>query len=153
MRLMYLKDITLIGCTAWDESGFSQPYSSIEKGKINPGNKKKRHWRTRKDPFEEVWDTEIVPQLKQCPALTPITLFEDLQKNHPGEYPDSKLRTFQRKVRQWKALYGPNKEVMFLQEQQVGKMAISDFTKLKKFSVTIDGQPFDHLLYHFSSIL
>ncbi|HBH28202.1 MAG TPA: alcohol dehydrogenase [Desulfofustis sp.] len=36
MRLMYLKDITLIGCTAWDEPVFPNLISSIEKGKIKP---------------------------------------------------------------------------------------------------------------------
>jgi NADPH:quinone reductase-like Zn-dependent oxidoreductase len=36
MRDMYLKDITLIGCTAWDESVFPNLISYIEKGEIQP---------------------------------------------------------------------------------------------------------------------
>ncbi|MEA1868459.1 MAG: hypothetical protein U9N19_10255, partial [Thermodesulfobacteriota bacterium] len=63
--------------------------------------------------------------------LTPMTLFERLQEDHPCEYPDSKLRTFQRRVSEWKALYGPEKDVMFRQKQVVGRMGLSDFTKLK----------------------
>ena len=36
MRDMYLKDITLIGCTAWDEPVFPDLISYIEKGEIRP---------------------------------------------------------------------------------------------------------------------
>lgn len=36
MRDMYLKDITLIGCTAWDEPVFPNLVSYIEKGEIRP---------------------------------------------------------------------------------------------------------------------
>lgn len=87
--------------------------------------------------------------LEKNHKLTPITLFEKLQKDHPGEYQDSKLRTFQRRVSEWKALYGPDREVMFRQEQVVGRMGLSDFTKLKDVTITILGQTFVHLLYHF----
>ena len=81
--------------------------------------------------------------------LSPMTLFEKLQKDHPGEYQDSKLRTFQRRVSEWKALWGPEKEVMFRQEQVAGRMGLSDFTKIKEVTITIQGLPFTHLLYHF----
>lgn len=36
MRDMYLKDITLIGCTAWDEPVFPDLISYIERGEIRP---------------------------------------------------------------------------------------------------------------------
>jgi NADPH:quinone reductase-like Zn-dependent oxidoreductase len=36
MRDMYLKDITLIGCTAWDEPVFPNLVSYIERGEIRP---------------------------------------------------------------------------------------------------------------------
>ena len=121
----------------------------IEKDELQPGSKRKRNWRTRTDPFEAVWESEIVPLLDKKPKLTPITLFEKLQDDHPGDYPDSKKRTFQRRVSEWKALYGPDKEIMFRQEQVVGRMGLSDFTKLKEVTITIQGQPFTHLLYHF----
>jgi hypothetical protein len=64
----------------------------------------------------------LEPLLAKNPQLTPVTLFEKLQKDHPGEYPDSRLRTLQRRVSKWKALYGPEKEVMFRQEQVVGRI-------------------------------
>ena len=36
MRVFYLKDLTLIGCTAWDEPVFSNLMSYIERGEIRP---------------------------------------------------------------------------------------------------------------------
>lgn len=36
MRDMYLKDITLIGCTAWDEAVFPNVVSYIESGEVRP---------------------------------------------------------------------------------------------------------------------
>jgi len=132
------------------QSGISERSGRrIEKGELQPTGRKKRNWRTRKDPFSNVWDSEIVPLLKKQSELTPITLFERLQNDHPGEYPDSKLRTFQRKIRKWKALHCSDREVMFRQHQVIGRMGISDFTKIKNFDISIAGVIFCHLLYHF----
>jgi NADPH:quinone reductase-like Zn-dependent oxidoreductase len=36
MRDFYLKDLTLIGCTAWDEPVFPNLISYIERGEIRP---------------------------------------------------------------------------------------------------------------------
>jgi transposase InsO family protein len=136
--------------TAAAKAGISERTGRrTEKGEVQPWNNQKRCWRTRVDPFADVWECEVVPLLKKNPKVTPITLFEKLQKDHPGKHQDSKLRTFQRRVSEWKALYGSDKEVMFRQEQVAGRMGLSDFTKLKKVTITIQGQPFSHLLYHF----
>ena len=35
-RALYLRDLTLIGCTAWDEPVFARLISSIERGEIRP---------------------------------------------------------------------------------------------------------------------
>ncbi len=121
----------------------------IEKGEIVPEQKIKRHWRTRKDPFAGVWDSEIIPMLSNAPDLQPKTLFEYLQKEYPGKYDNSKERTFQRKVKKWKSQYGKGKEVMFLQRQVPGRMGLTDFTTIKKVTITIKGQPLSHILYHF----
>lgn len=121
----------------------------IDKDELIPWEERRRNWRTRQDPFEDVWEEVIVPMLKETPSLTALTLFEYLQKLYRGEYPDSKLRTFQRRVKTWRALHGEEKEVMFRQNQEVGRMGLSDFTKLKGAEIRIDGKPLKHLLYHF----
>jgi hypothetical protein len=121
----------------------------IDGGRISVLESKERHWRTRKDPFAAVWDSEIVPLLEGQPALDATTLFEDLQDRHPGKYGNAGKRTFQRRVKAWKALHGPDKEVMFRQVQEPGRQGLSDFTKLKDIVVSIRGEPLEHRLYHF----
>lgn len=101
----------------------------IDKGQHQPVGS--HHWRTRKDPLETIWQSVLEPMLKQQPALTPITVLEHLQEIYPGQYPDSILRTLQRRIRIWKSQYGGEKEVMFIQEHQPGARAFVDFTELK----------------------
>ena len=108
-----------------------------------------RQWRTRADPFEEVWPA-VEKQLEQDHALRPITLFRWLQEQHGGKFPDSQRRTFERRVRTWRATQGPNQTVMFAQVHHAGDLAASDFTHMDALEVTIGGQPFPHLVYHFA---
>lgn len=63
-----------------------------------------RWWRTRKDPFAEVW-SEAERQLAQTPDLTAKALFERLQQRYPDQFDDKRLRTFQRRVRAWRMRY------------------------------------------------
>jgi len=105
-------------------------------------------WRTREDPFAEVWG-EAKTFLELNEGLEAKTLFEHFQRLDPGQYEDGQLRTFQRKVRQWKGLEGPAKEVYFAQEHHPGRLCESDFTYMHELGVIIGGLPFDHLLYHF----
>ena len=121
----------------------------IEHGKRQDPRLKKRTWRTRQDPLCAVWDSELVPLLLATPNLLACTLLDYLQTNYPGKYPDSILRTLQRRVRDWKAKHGPSQEVMFRQIHEPGNLGLSDFTKLKGIDVTINGKKLNHLLYHF----
>ena len=61
----------------------------------------KRWWRTRKDPFEDVWH-EVQQQLEQTPYLTAKALFQWLQQRYPGKFSDGQLRTLQRRVHDWR---------------------------------------------------
>ena len=74
---------------------------------------------------------------------------EDLQERHPGRHGNGKKRTFQRRVKAWKALHGADKDVIFRQVQEPGRQGLSDFTELKGLVVTIAGEALDHRLYHF----
>ena len=106
-----------------------------------------RTWRTRYDPFAEVWP-EVHLQLQEAPGLEAKTLFAWLQTKYPGKFDDSQLRSFQRGVKRWRATAGPAKEVFFSQVHHPGRLCASDFTHMKSLAVTIGGQPFDHLVYH-----
>jgi hypothetical protein len=105
-------------------------------------------WRTREDPFAAVWE-ELRTLLEVNPGLQAKTLFAYLQRRYPGRFEDGQLRTLQRKLKTWRALEGPAKEVFFPQEHFPGDLGASDFCHLADLGVTIAGAPFDHLLYHF----
>ncbi len=131
------------------KSGISERSGRRIDSGLLPKKSEPRHWRTRKDPFAVVWESEILPRLKKTPGLTPVTLFEDLQDRHPGRFPNRHKRTFQRRVKAWKALNGPDKEVMFRQNKEAGRLGLSDFTELDDIEITIAGEPLSHRLYHF----
>lgn len=120
----------------------------IEAGEHQPNRGRLRDWSTRSDPLAGVWEDELEPMLRREPRLQPMTLFDYLQERYPGQYPQV-LRTLQRRVKTWKALYGKAPEVMFELRHEPGVMGISDFTELKGVSITLNGQPFEHLLYHY----
>ena len=73
----------------------------------------------RRDPLADVWASELEPMLRREPRLKPTTLFEYLQETYPGKY-DKVLRTLQRRVREWKALHGPEPDVMFMLRHEPG---------------------------------
>jgi len=93
-----------------------------------PSDLKVEHtWRTREDPFEGVWE-EVRSHLEDNPGLEAKTLFNYLQREYEGCFPDGQLRTLQRRVKSWRALEGPSKEVFFPQEHKPGRLSQSDFT-------------------------
>jgi hypothetical protein len=105
-------------------------------------------WATHPDAFAQDWSW-AEDFLKNNSGLESKSLFEALQREYPGKYQDGQLRTFQRRVKQWKALYGPGQEVFFPQIYYPGQWCESDFTRMKKLGITICGVPFIHMLYHF----
>jgi hypothetical protein len=105
--------------------------------------------RTRPDPLEGIWEEVLLPLLTAKPGLTPITLLENLQRQKPDHDWQPLHRTLQRRVRQWKALHGPDPEVIFPLSYEPGEIAFCDFTQLKGVEITVAGQPFPHLLFHY----
>jgi hypothetical protein len=119
----------------------------IEKGE-RPSIPGERHWRTREDPFEAIWEKELVPLLEKEAQLTGLTLWEYLEDEHAGKFPFSVLRTLQRRVKHWKATEGPEKVVIFRQSVPAGQQGLSDFSH-PATEITIQGEVFSHLLYQF----
>ena len=107
-----------------------------------------RNWRTRPDPFKIDW-SETEEFLSLNPGLDANTLFDYLQLKFPGKYQDGQLRTFQRRVKEWRIANGGSKEVFFTQIHHPGKLCESDFTNMNTLCITIGNQTFDHLVYHF----
>ncbi len=120
-------------------------------GTVPSATKAPRAWRTRPDPFAEVWAAEIEPLLVEDKEgkLETKTIFEELCRRRPGAFDAGQLRTLQRRIRDWRAERGPEKEVMFPQEHAPGRMASIDFTHGTELGVTILGALFVHLWFEF----
>jgi hypothetical protein len=110
--------------------------------------KKERLWRTREDPFGEVWGA-VQKQMEESPGLEAKTLFEWLQREHPGQFSDGQIRTLQRRIKLWRVTEGPAQEVYFGQVHVPGRLCASDFTHMTELGITLAGQTFEHLVYHF----
>lgn len=80
-----------------------------------------RAWRTRPDPFADVW-SEIEWELKEEASLQSNEILRRLQLRHPGRFPDHQIRTLQRRVRDWRlqqmkesvGVIVPNLEALFV---------------------------------------
>jgi transposase InsO family protein len=86
--------------------------------------------------------------LEAAPGLRPIAVFEEMQRRHP-ELPERVRRTMERRIRQWRALHGKDRDVIFRQVQEPGRMGLSDFTEMGDLAVRVAGVNLDHRLYHF----
>lgn len=101
-------------------------------------------WRTRPDPLEHIWP-EAQSMLEGSPELEAKTLFDHFLARSDSGLQETHLRTFQRRVRHWRALHGPEKEVFFAQDRQPGQLMQLDWTYAKELNVTIGGELLDHL--------
>ena len=75
-------------------------------GRLPSELRSERDWRTRPDPFAEVWE-HIQERIKASPGLEAKTLFEALQREQPGRFSEGQLRTLQRRIKVWRATDGP----------------------------------------------
>ena len=118
-------------------------------GPLPSETKQERRWRTRPDPFDGVWEEEILPLLQGEAAgrLRATTIIEWLEEKSPGRFSASQLRTLQRRLQDWRALNGPDQEVYFPQEHPPGREAQLDFTHCNSLGVTIGGRRYRHLLF------
>jgi transposase InsO family protein len=143
------KKLTQVAAAA--KAGISERSARrIERSDALPSQSPPRSWRTRQDPLAAVWDAEVVPLLQADAQLNAITLLEELQRRHPGEYGASVLRTLQRRMRQWRAVHGAERDVFFAQEHPPGRLGLSDFTVADELDVEIGGAAFEHRLYQFA---
>ena len=110
--------------------------------------KTKQRGRRRPDPLAGIFDEEIVPVLEATPGIRAVALLEELRRRHP-EFDPGVRRTLERRVREWRALHGPQREVMFRQTHPPGQLGLSDFTDANELAVTVAGVALAHRLYPF----
>jgi hypothetical protein len=131
------------------KAGFSPATGyRIEADPRLPSQKKAPRGRRRPDPLADVWDAEIVPILKAAPGLRAIAVLAEIRRRHPEIGPGIR-RTLERRMRAWRALAGPEQDVVFRQEHPPGRLGLSDFTDTKVLGVRIAGVRLEHRLYHF----
>jgi len=149
LRRKLMEGKTVVAAAA--ASGMSEKTAHKWKSGAMPSARPERHWKTRKDPFESVWETDVLPLLQKDTAgrLEATELLRVLRDAHPGEFHEGQLRTLQRRLNLYRAHSGPEKEVFFEQVHPPGREGAFDFTSCSELGVTIEGQPFPHLLFHF----
>lgn len=149
MRLFMRHRLTDTMPVAAARAGFSTATGyRIAQDPRPPSEKRAPRGRRRPDPLADVFDAEVVPMLEASPGLRPVAILEELLRRHP-DLGAGVRRTLERRIRQWRALHGPEREVIFRQVHEPGRMGLSDFTDLSGLGVTIAGQPLAHRLYHF----
>ena len=131
-------------------AGFSERTAGrIEADPRLPSQRKPTRGRAVPDPLAAVWEPVLLPILERDPAVQAVTLLRHLQLTHPEAFPGDRVRrTLERRVRDWRALHGPERDVIFRQTPEPGRMALSDFTDASALGVTIGGQPLERRLYH-----
>jgi hypothetical protein len=74
-------------------------------GEVRPTHRKAEakphYWRTREDPFREVW-TELLLWLQSEPDCTAKSLFQRLNDRYPNQFAPGQLRTLQRRISEWR---------------------------------------------------
>ena len=131
------------------KAGFSRATSyRIEADPRLPSQKKTPRGRRRPDPLADLWDAEIVPILKAAPGIRAIGVLGEMRRRHPEINPGIR-RTLERRMRAWRALAGPEQDVIFRQEHEPGRLGLSDFTDTGELGISIAGIVLEHRLYHF----
>jgi hypothetical protein len=113
-----------------------------------PSVKKTPRERRRPDPLADIFDAEVVPLLQSAPGIRAVAIFDELRRRHADLAPGVR-RTLERRIRAWRALNGQDREVIFRQTHEAGRMGLSDFTEMGDLGVTVAGVVLEHRLYHF----
>ncbi len=131
------------------KAGFSTASGyRIEADSRLPSQKKEPRGRRRPDPLAPYWEAEVVPILKAAPGIRVIGVLQELRRRHPEIGADIR-RTLERRIQGWRAIHGPEQDVIFRQEHEPGRLGLSDFTDVGGLGVMIAGEKLDHRLYHF----
>ena len=122
------------------KAGFSTATAyRIEADPRLPSQKKEPRGRRRPDPLAGVWDSEIVPMLDAAPGIRAVAIFEEICRRDPGIAPGVR-RTLERRIAGWRALNGPNRDVvaalpeMLRRPKRRDEVAAAHFTTIRTMS-------------------
>ena len=95
--------------TAAAKAGFSRATGyRLEGDPRLPSEKRKQRGSRRPDPLGGLFERVAAPLLERNLGLRAVAVFEELRRLHP-ELPASTRRTVERRVREWKAVHGPER--------------------------------------------
>ncbi len=119
----------------------------LQTSELPSERRRSRWWRTREDPLAAIWPAAL-EILREAPAVEAKALLEHVTAAGPETYGAGLLRTFQRRVKEWRAREGPSKELYFPPVHRPGEAMQTDFTNADELQVTIAGEPYPHRLCH-----
>ena len=137
-------------------SGLSYKTASkyIKEGYPESSEGEDRQWRTRKDPFEEIW-IDVESRLKGLKTMgvsriRATDLFDEYLERYPSILTEGMLRSFQRRVGEWKRKNETAKtpEAYFEQIHKPGHFLEMDWFYSKTLEVNIRGEHWKHLICH-----
>lgn len=79
--------------------------------------------RRRPDPLAGIFDKDVVPMLQKNTDIRPVCVFRELMRLHPELDPGIR-RTLERRIRDWRARHGPDRDVIFRQTARPGRNAL-----------------------------
>jgi len=116
-------------------------------GTVAQRTEKERPWRTREDPFGEVWEAverqdsrESGPGGQDAVRVAAAGIPRAIQRRAD---PDTATA-----VKLWRVTEGPAQESISSARTRAGRLCASDFTHMAELGITIGGQTFEHLVYH-----
>ena len=132
------------------KSGFGRTAGFAIKKELKTGSRKESKPRgsRRPDPLKDIFDSQVAPILKNCPDIRSCAVFREIMRGNPRLDPGVR-RTLERRIKAWRAEHGADKDVIFRQKKEPGRVGISDFTSMNSLEITIARKSFDHKLYHF----
>jgi hypothetical protein len=144
MRLYMIYRHSKDAAVAAAKCGFSRATGyRIEDDPRLPSQRRAPRGRGRPDPLAEVWDGEIAPILKSAPGIRAVAVPEEIRRRHP-EIGAGIRRRLERRMRTWRALVGPEQDVIFRQEHEPGRSGLSDFADTSVLAVTVAGVVLGH---------
>jgi hypothetical protein len=85
--------------------------------------------------------------LKAPPGIRPVAIIEEMNRRYPGIYLGAR-RAMERRIREWRSRYGPEREVIFRQTHEPARTGLSDFIDMADLAITVAGELLNHRLYH-----
>ena len=147
--MMVMKNTNSINATAEAVGVHRNTVAKHTKGLGIQGCSAKRDYSGQETAIKKEHWEEIKEFLKKSPELEAKAALDHLIEKYPEEYTGKEIRSLQRKFKKWKVEEGGDKEVMFYQNYEIGERSQSDFIHMNYLKITIAGEVYNHLLYHF----